>query len=383
MQPTVCLNMIVKNEAPTIRRCLESVRPLIDTWVIVDTGSTDGTQDVIRECFADLPGELHERPWKGFDGSRSEAIDLARDRADYLFFIDGDDELEVRPGFRRPALTLDSYAVALHDGPIIHWRPALVSTRLPWRYVGVLHEYIECGTEPSRGVLDGAHIRTVGGGARLREGGQRQKYLRDAEILTEGLAKEPGNARYAFYLAQSWRDAGEPEKSLAAYDHRVALGGWAEETYCARVYAARAAAALGRPAAEVTDRYLRAYESRPSRAEALGDLARIHRTEGRWPLAYLFARQAVRIPYPEDILFVEFEWHSWRALDELAVAAYWTGAYAESAECCERLLAEGKLPAEHRERVTANLDFARRGLSAAALDDGPRAPASDRSGVPA
>ncbi|MGW6703325.1 tetratricopeptide repeat-containing glycosyltransferase [Streptomyces sp. NPDC054956] len=364
MRPTVCLNMIVKNEAPTIRKCLESVRPLIDTWVIVDTGSTDGTQDVIRDCFADLPGTLYDRPWKGFDGSRTEAIELARSSADYLLFIDGDDEMQVRPGFRMPELTLDAYQVALHDGPIVHWRPALVSNRLPWRYVGVLHEYIECGTEHSRGVIEGFNILSVGGGARLREGGQRAKYLRDAEVLTEGLAKEPDNTRYAFYLAQSWRDALEPEKSLAAYDHRAAMGGWAEEVYCARLYAARLAVDLGRPPAEILDRYLRAHEGRPSRAEALGELARLCRLESRWPLAYLFARQAARTPHPEDILFVEFAWHDWRALDELAIAAYWVGEYQESLECCERLLSEGKLPDEQHERVRANLDFARQKLGA-------------------
>jgi glycosyltransferase involved in cell wall biosynthesis len=43
---SVCLNMIVKDEAHVIRRCLGSVRPLIDSWVIVDTGSSDGTQSL-------------------------------------------------------------------------------------------------------------------------------------------------------------------------------------------------------------------------------------------------------------------------------------------------------------------------------------------------
>lgn len=359
VNPTVCLNMIVKDEAPVIRRCLESVRPLIDTWVILDTGSSDGTQDVIREVFKDLPGALHESPWKGFDGSRSEAIDLARDRADYLLFIDADDLMEVEQGFRMPELTHDAYRVALHDGPIVHWRPALVSTRLPWRYVGVLHEYLDCGEPYSRGTFKGANILSVGGGARLRDG-QRKKYLRDAEILEEGLLKEPDNARYVFYLAQSWRDAGEPEKALAAYDRRAAMGGWGEEVFCAHLYAARLAARLERPAAEVMDRYLRAHESRPSRAEALGDLARFCRDNGpRWPLAHLFAKTAARIPYPSDILFVEFDWYNWRALDELAVAAYWTGEYEEASACCEELLAGGKLPEAQRERVNRNLEFAR------------------------
>src|ERR1043166_3017834 len=58
---TICLSMIVKNEAPVIRRCLDSVRPLIDAWTIVDTGSTDGTQDVVCDALRDLPGQLHER----------------------------------------------------------------------------------------------------------------------------------------------------------------------------------------------------------------------------------------------------------------------------------------------------------------------------------
>lgn len=356
--------MIVKDEAPVIRRCLESLRPLIDTWVILDTGSTDGTQDVVREVFGDLPGTLYERPWKGFDGSRSEAIDLARDRADYLLFIDADDLMEVEPGFRMPELTHDAYRVALHDGPIIHWRPALVSTRLPWRYVGVLHEYIECGRSYSLGTLKGANIRSVGGGARLREG-RRKKYLRDAEILQEGLVKEPDNPRYVFYLAQSWRDADEPEKALAAYDRRAAMGGWGEEVFCSHLYAARLAVRLERPAAEVMDRFLRAHESRPTRAEALGGLARYCRLNGpRWPLGYLFAKQVTSIPFPSDILFVEFDWYRWRALDELAVAAYWVGEYEESRACCERLLADDELPDDQRERVTGNLEFALRKLGA-------------------
>ena len=90
----LCLNMIVKNEAPVIRRCIDSVRPIIDRWVIVDTGSTDGTQDIIREHLLDLPGELHERPWRDFAHNRSEALELARAQSDYTLIIDADDTLE-------------------------------------------------------------------------------------------------------------------------------------------------------------------------------------------------------------------------------------------------------------------------------------------------
>ena len=40
---TISLVMIVKNEAAILRETLELVRPIVDEFVIVDTGSTDGT----------------------------------------------------------------------------------------------------------------------------------------------------------------------------------------------------------------------------------------------------------------------------------------------------------------------------------------------------
>ncbi|MFB7324626.1 glycosyltransferase [Streptomyces sp. NPDC056190] len=357
VKPTVCLNMIVKDEAHVIRRCLESVRPLIDTWVIVDTGSTDGTQDVIREVYGDLPGELYERPWKGFDGSRTEAVELARSRADYLLFMDADDVMEVESGFRLPELTLDAYNITVRNRSSVNRRSALVSTRLPWRYVGVLHEYLDCGTRCTLGTVEGACIRIVGGGGRSMGKSVREKYLRDAEILEQGLIKEPDNTRYAFYVARSWHNALELEKALEAYDRRAAMGGWDEEIFCAHLSGARLAEKLERAADEVMYRYLRAHEVRPARAEPLGELARWCRLRRRWPLAHMFARQAFRIPYPSgDHLSVESDWYDWRVLDELAISAFWTGAYEESKSCCEDLLDGGKLPVDQRRRVTENLE---------------------------
>jgi hypothetical protein len=72
----ICLSMIVKDEAPVIARCLASVRPIIDYWIIVDTGSTDGTPAIVRKVLGDLPGELYERPWLDFVHNRSEALFL-------------------------------------------------------------------------------------------------------------------------------------------------------------------------------------------------------------------------------------------------------------------------------------------------------------------
>lgn len=365
MSARVCLNMIIRNEAHVIGRCLQAVKPLIDTWVIVDTGSTDGTQALVRSVLHDVPGHLHERPWRNFGHNRSEAIQLARGAADYLLFLDADDILEAPPAYTWPPLELDAYELPIVHGDLRYRRIALVREALGWRFIGVLHEYPECDvTNPRRGCLEELRLTYGGDGARSRAG-QAAKYLADAALLEDGLRTEPDNARYAFYLGQSYRDAGRLEAALSAYDRRIAMPGFDQETYCARLEAARLARRLLRPSAEVFERFLLAHQARPSRAEPLGELAVWCREVGpRWPLAYLFASRAIQLPQPDEVLFVETAWYQWRALDEYAIAAYWNGLYAQSHQACDALLSGVNLPPAERARVERNRQFARERLAA-------------------
>ena len=77
---SICLNMIVRNEAKVICRALDSVMELIDYWVICDTGSTDDTPAIIKSYFQErkIPGELHSQAWINFGHNRNEALKLAR-----------------------------------------------------------------------------------------------------------------------------------------------------------------------------------------------------------------------------------------------------------------------------------------------------------------
>ena len=91
--------MIVRDEAAVIERCLASVRDHIDTWVICDTGSTDGTQDLVRTALSGIPGELHERPWVDFGHNRTELLRLARGKADFLLLLDADTQGNLTSSF--------------------------------------------------------------------------------------------------------------------------------------------------------------------------------------------------------------------------------------------------------------------------------------------
>src|SRR6056297_554124 len=99
----ICRVMIVRDEGHVIDRCLDSVRPLITQWAIVDTGSSDDTPARIEAALGDLSGELFHRPWVDFGHNRSEALSLAANQGDWLLLIDADEELVIEPGFRLPA----------------------------------------------------------------------------------------------------------------------------------------------------------------------------------------------------------------------------------------------------------------------------------------
>src|SRR6266404_7096622 len=96
----LCLNMIVKNEAANIERCLVPAVPVISAWVICDTGSTDDTAGRIEQFFRQrsIPGERHHVSFINFEHARNEALVRARRSPlafDYLLLADADMELVV------------------------------------------------------------------------------------------------------------------------------------------------------------------------------------------------------------------------------------------------------------------------------------------------
>ena len=370
----ICLCMIVKNEAPIIRRCLQSVLPLIDHWTIVDTGSGDGTRDIVRAFLGDVPGELHERPWVDFAHNRSEALDLARRHGDYSLIIDADDVLELPPGFRLPFLKEDSLTIEIRNKEQRYWRPQFVRNSVPWRYEGVLHEFLSCGMDEkgrrilpenrSQKRLPGVWIVMGEEGARRRQSAS-DRFRRDAAVLETALTTETDAflvSRYTFYLAQSHLDAGEREKALAAYQERAKLGGWNQEVFISLHRAANLKADLGFGEEDVIATYLRAHETCPARAEALHGASRFCRTRERFQQGYDLARRALQIRRPEDALFSEAWIYDHGLLDEYAVNAYWTGRYTDCLEACRKLLASRATPAADRDRIQANADFAKQKL---------------------
>lgn len=367
---TICLNMIVKNESAIIRDTLENIITHIplDYYVISDTGSDDNTVEVIKQFFDEkgIQGEIHHDKWVNFAHNRNCALQHAQGKTDYVLIFDADDRFEGT--FELPEeLTSDRYYFRMANsvtGANVYFRTLMFRNDGSFYWRGVLHEFVEQRkkTVVEQKIFGDYYVISGRFGARSNN---PQKYLQDALTLEKAFYSPEDKDlkdRYAFYTAQSYRDADMPEKAIEWYAKRANLGGWYEEVYYSLLQIALLKIELNAPLDEVQNLLLAAYEYRPQRAESLYHLARQLRLHDKIKLAYIYANAAVSIPLTKDILFVDHSVYEWKAKDELAVSAYWVGNYQLCHDLCVELLFNPAVPEQNKKRFLDNLMLAKKHL---------------------
>ena len=105
MKLSIC--MMVKDEEKNLRRCLNSVKPLIEEGIaeliIVDTGSCDNTVDIIKE-YTD---KVYFHLWNNnFSSMRNISISYAR--GEWIFILDADEEVENVEELRKALLNVSA-----------------------------------------------------------------------------------------------------------------------------------------------------------------------------------------------------------------------------------------------------------------------------------
>lgn len=131
----ICLNSIVKNEGARILRALDSLKPYIETFAVLDTGSTDNTVELIREWGEqnNIPGVVGLGAFTHYSQARNDALKLGHSwcrghRADYLLLMDADMELVVdrQTAFREPKLTGEMYQMEQKAGSVSYYNARLL-----------------------------------------------------------------------------------------------------------------------------------------------------------------------------------------------------------------------------------------------------------------
>lgn len=219
----VAAALIVKNESAHLAACLESVRPVVDDIVVVDTGSTDDTPAIAAAHGARV---FHFRWRDDFAEARNAGLD--RCRTDWILYIDADERLAPVPRSDVEALLTDAPEVAFR----LLLRPVVGSTpyreyRL-WRndprirFRSAIHEKVV----PAIHAVAAMDRRPIGVCDLLLdhvgyEGDQASKHRRNLPMLRKQVRAEPGNLFVWHHLARVLAGLGQERASEQVLMHAI------------------------------------------------------------------------------------------------------------------------------------------------------------------
>ena len=330
--PTVCLNMIVKNESRIILRLLETVLPIIDGYCICDTGSTDNTKELITEFFTEreIPGKIVEEPFQDFGYNRTYALKACEQympEMDYILLVDADMTL-IGPALTNPAgfkrsLIADMYNMYQGNPKFYYKNARIIRNNKGFTYWGVTHEYVNSPPNSSVGTIDRdvLFIHDIGDG-----GAKGDKTERDIRLLKKGLEDIPNNDRYTFYLANSYRDAGQNENAIETYKKRIQIGGWTEEVWYSYYSIGNSYMRMGQEEHAISA-WMDGYNAYPKRIENLYKIIEHYRVRGKNQIAYefYFIADKARKKHTNwsDYLFLERDIYDYKIDYEFSILGYY------------------------------------------------------------
>jgi glycosyltransferase involved in cell wall biosynthesis len=364
--PKLILNTIVKNESHCILTMLESAIKISDAIVIADTGSTDGTQDIIRKFGEEnnIPTYVFERPFDDFENSRNFGMQKARDVVKELgwnendcwtWWCDADETIIVDSKFDKNQFKNDLYMMNTFIGQMKYTRNTFARVSKPFRFYGPIHEFIICDDKNiTSGLAENIHVDVKMIGASW-QGNIPTKYLSHAHILEKYINENRQDPRWIFYTAQSYHDSASiPDnreeneerlrRSLKYYRERVGrTDGYAEEIYYSQYRIGTIMKVIEEPWNLTHQELLKAYSMDPLRGESIKTIIDYYLQVGEWSLAYLYTKFAVenfhgKNPYPTRLLFVDESLYNWKFLESHAAACFYCGKNTESKETYNKIL---------------------------------------------
>lgn len=346
--PLLVVVIMVKDEELVIRETLEMYCKADPTgtkiaYLVYDTGLDPWSQTMqkAKELFDDYHitnYQIIQEPFVDFATSRNRSLDLCEQffpnaafmlQPDAEWYLHGAEELITFCEQEFYHVDRHSFLVRIASTDLDFGTQRLLRCKSGLRFGGVVHETITIGT----------HCKTPNSiYFELRPGRQgmektARRWARDKDLLMKAHLANPMDSRTAFYLAQTFDCLNDLDNAYKYYELRTHLVGWTEEDFMARYRLAIVTERMKTEDGsarwpEALDHFLKAHTIRPIRAEPLIRIAQHYLAEGNHACAYIFARRACELAYPEqDTLFVEKEAYDFTRHDILGQSAWYVQEY--------------------------------------------------------
>lgn len=294
---TISLCMIVKNEEVVIARCLDSVSDVVDEYVMVDTGSTDKTIEILQK-YTD---KIYNFKWiDDFSSARNYAFDHAT--MDYLMWLDADDviseaDLEKLKELKRTlSRSVDSVSMEYHlsfdsSGNVTSKlrRNRLVKRTNHFRWHGVVHEYLLVGGNILNADIAVKHISV------------EHESDRNIRIYEAMLARgEEFSPRDLYYYSNELLDHRRFADAAQFYEKFLSTNqGWVEDVIAACGKLADCYHNLNQPDKE-QEYTLRSFLYDTPRAEFCCRVGYYFMQKSEWKQAVFWYELATKLPRPDN-----------------------------------------------------------------------------------
>lgn len=302
-RPLLGLTMIVRDADDVIRATLESIKPYIDRWYILDTGSTDNTKSVIKDVLSDVEGHLYEEPFVDFGSARNSILDKAGTECKYVVMLDDSYELIkggelIRGLLEKNEINCLSSHILSENRLFLKMIFILTESGLRFKYR--VHEILEAKTTMNLppDILFRENI------PERHKNRTKERLPSDLRRQMQDLNDYPNDPRVVYYIGQTYSILQQWDDAEEWYTRRTYLfGGFVEDTYNAH-YKLGLIKQYIRKSDDCVYHYLKASQTMQLRAEPYFSLSEWYE-EKNPVLAYFLADAGKKLPNPPQASLYE------------------------------------------------------------------------------
>ena len=220
----ICYTMIIKNGGNLLEKVLTDNLPFIDRWCILDTGSTDGTQETIKRVLKNKKGVLYEEPFVDFKVSRNRCLELAGHTCKFIMILDDTYSLK---GDIRNFLTevrgdqfSDSFSMLIQSDDTEYYSNRIIKSNTNLRYIHTIHEVItnenniNVTVPPEKALI-------FDNRAEYMEKRTNDRKQFDLQLLFKETKDDPDDPRALYYIAQTYGCIGDEINKAKYFELRI------------------------------------------------------------------------------------------------------------------------------------------------------------------